>query len=44
MWIIGLILQIVTTLTSAYSTFNTLVDELFIHKIKVILIVQFEAI
>ena len=42
-WIIGLILQIVTTLTSAYATFNTLVDELFIHKIKVISIVQFKA-
>ena len=41
MWISGLILQIVTTLTSAYSTFNILVDGLFIRKIKVNFILQF---
>ena len=35
LWISGLILQIITTLTSAYSTFNVLVDRLFIQKIKV---------
>ena len=35
LWISGLILQIITTLTSAYSTFKVLVDRLFIQKIKV---------
>ena len=35
-WIGRLILQIVTTLTSAYSTFNVLIDRLFIRTIKVI--------
>ena len=34
-WIGWLILQIVTTLTSAYSTFHVLVDRCFIRKIKV---------
>ena len=37
-WIGFLILQILTTLTSAYSTFNTLVDRLYINKIKVSLV------
>ena len=41
LWITGLILQIVTTLTSAYSTFNNFVDRLFIYKIKVNLIVKY---
>lgn len=35
LWISGLILQIITTLTSAYSTFNVLIDRFFINKIKV---------
>ena len=35
LWISGLILQIITTLTSAYSTFNVLIDRFFIKKIKV---------
>ena len=34
-WIGNLILQIITTLTSAYSTFSILIDRLFIYKIKV---------
>ena len=34
-WIIRLMLQILTTVTSAYSTFSVLVDRLFIQKIKV---------
>ena len=33
-WIGRLILQIVTTLTSAYSTFKVIIDRLFINKIK----------
>ena len=40
LWISGLILQIITTLTSAYSTFNVLIDRLFIKKIKVNCIVK----
>ena len=39
LWISGLILQIVTTLSSAYSVFNVLIDRLFIYKIKVFSIV-----
>ena len=35
LWVGGLILQIITTLTSAYSTFKILVDRLIINKIKV---------
>lgn len=35
LWIGGLILQIITTLTTAYSTFSVLVNRLLIHKIKV---------
>ena len=34
-WIGNLFLQIITTLTSAYSTFSILIDRLFIYKIKV---------
>ena len=41
LWIGSLILQILTTLTSAYSTFNTLVDRLFINKIKVSLFLRY---
>ena len=35
LWISGLILQIVTTLSSAYSVFKVIIDRLFIYKIKV---------
>ena len=35
LWIIGLILQIITTLTTAYSTFSVIIDRLFLSKIKV---------
>ena len=35
LWIGGLILQIITTLTTAYSTFSVLVNRVLIHKIKV---------
>ena len=35
LWISGLILQIVTTLTSAYSTFNVLLNRFYMEKIKV---------
>ena len=34
-WIVGLIFQIITTLTSAYSTFSVLFNRCFIRKIKV---------
>ena len=40
LWIGGLILQIITTFTSAYSTFNVLIDRLIINKIRVHIIVN----
>ena len=35
LWVSGFILQTVTTLSSAYSTFKVIIDRLFIYKIKV---------
>ena len=43
LWIGGLILQILTTFTSAYSTFNVLIDRLIINKIRVHIIVNSKA-
>ena len=40
LWTSGLILQIVTTLSSAYSVFNVIIDRLFIYKIKVFSIIN----
>ena len=39
-WIGGLVLQIITTFTSAHSTFSVLIDRLIINQIKVYIILQ----